>query len=39
VLKFEQEPPESFTPHPQFSEEISGTHPVAADKSPDDTGH
>jgi hypothetical protein len=39
VLKFEQEPPESFIPHPLFSDESTGTHPVGADGSSDDIGH
>jgi hypothetical protein len=31
VLRFEQEPPESFTPHPLFRDEGSGAHPVVAE--------
>lgn len=39
VFRFEQEPPESFTPHPLFRDEGSGAHPVVADRSRDDAGH
>ncbi len=39
VLKFEQEPSDSFTPHPLFRDEDTGSHPVVEDRSPDDTGH
>jgi hypothetical protein len=39
VLKFEQEPPEPFTPHPLFCEESAETHAVGTDQSSDDTGH
>jgi hypothetical protein len=39
VLRFEQEPPPSFTPHPLFSEEGTGSLPVAADGSSENRGH
>jgi hypothetical protein len=31
VLRFEQEPPASFVPHPLFSEESTASHPVVAE--------
>lgn len=31
VLRFEQEPPEAFTPHPLFRDEGSGANPVVAE--------
>ena len=31
VLRSEQEPPESFTPHPLFSEEGTGANPIVAE--------
>jgi hypothetical protein len=31
VLRCEQEPPESFTPHPLFSEEGTGANSVVAE--------
>jgi hypothetical protein len=39
VLRFEQEPPESFTPHPLFRDEGTGPHPDVAGRPPDDTVH
>jgi hypothetical protein len=38
-LRFEQDPPESFTPHPLFREEGTGPDPVVAHSAPDNTGH
>jgi hypothetical protein len=37
VLRFEQEPPESFTPHPLFRDEDTAPHAVVANKSKDAT--
>jgi len=31
LLRFEQEPPESFTPHPLFRDEATGTDSVVAE--------
>lgn len=31
VLRFEHEPPESFTPHPLFRDEGTGANPVVAE--------
>jgi hypothetical protein len=39
VLKFELEAPESFTPHPLFRDEGTGTDSVVADQSPANTEH
>jgi hypothetical protein len=39
VLRFEQEPPESFIPHPLFRDEDTAPHAVIANKSKDATGH
>jgi hypothetical protein len=39
VMRFEQDPPELFTPHPLFRDEGTGPHPVVAHRSPDDRGH
>jgi hypothetical protein len=39
VLRFGQEPPESFTPHPLFRDESTGSHPVVEGSSSDDRGH
>jgi hypothetical protein len=38
VLRFEMEPPESFTPHPLFGDEDTSPHAAAADRFPDDRG-
>lgn len=34
VLRFEQEPPESFLPHPLFRDESSNSHRVVAEPGP-----
>jgi hypothetical protein len=39
IRRFEQEPPESFSPHPLFRDEDIGSHPVVAGESPDGGKH
>jgi len=39
VLRSEQEPPESFTPHPLFLDKDSGPHQVVVDTPREETGH
>ena len=39
VLKFDLEPPESFTPHPLFREGDAGTHPAVTERPPVNTEH
>jgi hypothetical protein len=39
VLKFELEAPDSFTPHPLFRDEGTGTDSVVADRTAENTEH
>jgi hypothetical protein len=39
LLRFEMEPPESFTPHPLFREGDTGTQPAVTERPPVNTEH
>ena len=39
VQRSDQEPPESFTPHPLFRDEGTGPHPLVEDMPPGNKGH